>query len=99
MKAGSGLCLCAAVCLACMLLGAQQSSPTRHDLTVQPLMELNSNIRIKKVMGEIGTFALGEFNAGFTSNPHHHTYEQINIGPRRSVLLVFEASRQRTETP
>jgi hypothetical protein len=93
MRIGSALCLCAAVGLACMPLGAQTSSATRHDLTLQPLMELNSNIRIKKVMGEIGTFALGEFNAGFTSNPHHHTCEPINIGPRRSVLLVFEASR------
>ena len=74
------LLLFVAFCLTGVPLGAQKSPATSHDLTAQPLMDLNSNIRIKKVMGEIGTFALGEFSAGFKSNPHHHTYEQINIG-------------------
>lgn len=70
----------AAFCLAGASLGAQTSALTFHDLKLLPLLDLNSNIRIKKVIGEIGTFMLGEFSAGFKSNPHHHTYAQINIG-------------------
>lgn len=51
-----------------------------HDLKALPELEVSADITIKKVMGEVGTFMLGRFRAGFKSAPHHHTYEQINIG-------------------
>jgi len=54
---------------------------------------LNANIRIKKVMGDVGTFMLGRFRAGFTSAPHHHTYEQINIGLTGMYTLLVAGSR------
>lgn len=79
MKAGR-IALCLASCMAAVSLMAQRPLLLRHDLAAQSWMELNPNIRIKKVMGDIGTLSLGEFKAGFRSAPHHHTYEQINIG-------------------
>jgi quercetin dioxygenase-like cupin family protein len=74
------IALCLASCMAAVSLIAQRPLLVRYDMTAQSWMELNPNIRLKKAMGEIGTFSLGEFKAGFISTPHHHTYEQITIG-------------------
>lgn len=79
--------------MAVSALSAQPSAPVLHDLTGMPELELNSNIRIKKVMGEIGTFALGTFRAGFKSAPHHHTYEQINVGLTGAFTLPVAGIR------
>jgi quercetin dioxygenase-like cupin family protein len=80
--------------MAVTALNAQPSpSPVLHDLGAIPELELNANIRIKKVMGEVGTFALGKFRAGFKSTPHHHTYEQINIGLTGAFALPVAGVR------
>lgn len=79
--------------MAVSALSAQPSAPVLHDLAGMPELELNTNIRIKKVMGEIGTFALGKFRAGFKSVPHHHTYEQINVGLTGAFTLPVAGIR------
>lgn len=79
--------------MAVSVLSAQPSAPVLHDLGGMPELELNSNIRIKKVMGEIGTFALAKFRAGFKSAPHHHTYEQVNVGIAGAFTLPVAGIR------
>lgn len=84
----------ALVCvLAVAVLSAQPPAPVLHDLKAMPELEVNANIKIKKVMGEIGTFMLGRFRAGFKSAPHHHTYEQINIGLTGMYTLPVAGTR------
>lgn len=79
--------------VAAAVLNAQPPATILHDLRGMPELEVNANIRIKKVMGDIGTFMLGRFRAGFTSAPHHHTYEQINIGLRGMYTLPVAGRR------
>lgn len=59
---------------------ASENKIAVYDLSAMPMLENNANVSTKKVMGEIGTFMLGEFRAGIKTTPHHHTHEQINIG-------------------
>ena len=63
----------------------------KHDLSGQPPLEVNANIRVHKVMGEIGTFMVGEFAPGFKSTPHHHTHDQINVGISGAFDIVTTA--------
>jgi quercetin dioxygenase-like cupin family protein len=60
---------------------ARETKIAVYDLAGMPMLEASATLRLKKVMGQIGTFALGQFVAGIKStNPHHHTHEQINVG-------------------
>lgn len=63
-----------------------QSPVARYDLNGRPPLEVTANFRIHKVMGEFGTFMLGEFAPGFKNTPHHHTHDQINVG----IANVFD---------
>lgn len=68
-----------------------QSGASKHDLRGRPALEVNANIRVHKVMGEIGTFMIGEFAPGFKSAPHHHTHDQINVGISSAYDVVTTA--------
>ena len=68
--------------------GGTQGVVARYDLTAAPPLEVNANIRIHKVMGDIGTFMLGEFAPGFKSTPHHHAHDQINVGISNTFDIV-----------
>jgi hypothetical protein len=68
-----------------------QSAVARHDLTARPPLEVNANIRVHKVMGETGTFMVGEFRPGFRNTPHHHTHDQINVGISNTFDIVTPA--------
>jgi mannose-6-phosphate isomerase-like protein (cupin superfamily) len=41
---------------------------------------LGANIRVKSVVGTVGTFSLAEFAPGATAAVHHHAREQANLG-------------------
>ena len=60
--------------------GAEPPALRRVDLDALPWTVLNPQLRIKTVVGQAGTFAFGEFAPGPERKPHHHTYEQINVG-------------------
>lgn len=68
--------------------GHGQSRVTRYDLAASPTVEIGANLRIKKIMGEVGTFMFGTFKAGWKNTPHHHTHEQINIGVTGAFNIV-----------
>ncbi|HYB96898.1 MAG TPA: hypothetical protein VEC39_18140 [Vicinamibacterales bacterium] len=71
------------VCIALaapQLVDGRQRPVTSYDINTLSMIAVNDNIRIKKVMGEIGTFMIGDFTAGWKSTPHHHTHDQINVG-------------------
>ena len=93
MTSTRGTCAALVCVLAVAVLSAQPPAPVLHDLKAMPEQEVNANIKIKKVMGEIGTFMLGRFRAGFKSAPHHHTYEQINIGLTGMYTLPVAGTR------
>jgi quercetin dioxygenase-like cupin family protein len=57
-----------------------QGVASTHDLRGRPALEVNANLRIHKVMGQIGTFMVAEFAPGFKPAPHHHTHDQVNVG-------------------
>lgn len=71
--------------------GRTQSSVATYDLSGRPPVEVSANFRIHKVMGEIGTFMLGEFAPGFKNTPHHHTHDQINVGISHAFEIVTPA--------
>lgn len=62
---------CVASCVMAVSVAAEQPVLTGHDMTVQPWIDLNPSIRIRKVMGEVGTFAIVEFKAGLKSGGRH----------------------------
>lgn len=75
------LLLAAFAVVAASLPVRTQSSPfASHNLLALPFVQLNPVLRVRTVVGEVGSFAFGEYAAGPTRNPHHHTYEQINLG-------------------
>lgn len=79
----------ASVVVACSVsIGQGQSRVTRYDLTTAPVVEIGANLRIRKIMGEVGTFMFGTFKAGWKNTPHHHTHEQINIGVTGAFNIV-----------
>ena len=69
-----------------------QGQVTRYDLATMPIVEVGANLRIKKIMGEIGTFMIGAFKAGWKNTPHHHTHEQINVGITGAFNIVTPAT-------
>lgn len=75
-----GLLASVAVVVLSLAVVQSQGGASKHDLRGRPALEVNANIRVHKVMGEIGTFMVGEFAPGFKSAPHHHTHDQINVG-------------------
>lgn len=77
------------------VLGATQGRLAKYDLSPPLSHDVNANIRINKVMGEIGTLMLGEFKAGWKSTPHHHTHEQINVGISGAFDIVTTAGPHR----
>lgn len=70
------------------VIGHSQSRVTRYDLAASPTVEIGANLRIKKIMGEVGTFMFGTFKAGWKNTPHHHTHEQVNIGVTGAFNIV-----------
>jgi len=78
---------------AVVALNAQSPALALHDVRGMPKLEINANIRTSKVMGDVGTFMLGQFRAGFKSAPHHHTYEQINVGLLGGFTLPVAGTR------
>ncbi|HWI20934.1 MAG TPA: hypothetical protein VNT81_24435 [Vicinamibacterales bacterium] len=86
MKA-RGLFVCLAIASA-SALGHGQARVTRYDLSTQPILEVGANLRIKKVLGQVGTFMIGDFKAGWKNTPHHHTHEQINVGVSGAFNIV-----------
>lgn len=74
--------LVAALAVIAASLPARTQSPpfASHDLLALPFVQLNPVLRVRTVVGEVGSFAIGEYAAGPPRNPHHHTYEQINVG-------------------
>lgn len=85
-----------AVIVCSTTVGGAQGRVTRYDVTSMPLAEVNANIRIKKVMGEIGTFMIGVFKAGWRSTPHHHTHEQINVGVTGAFNIITPEAPHKT---
>ncbi|HUP40697.1 MAG TPA: hypothetical protein VM115_11300 [Vicinamibacterales bacterium] len=81
----------AAIVAFSVVVSGTQGTLARYDLTGKPPLEVNANIRVHKVMGEIGTFMLGEFAPGFKSTPHHHTHDQINVGISGAYNVVTTA--------
>jgi quercetin dioxygenase-like cupin family protein len=71
---------------------AEQPAVTKYDLAATRMIEVNVNLRLMKVMGAIGTFAVGEFSPGVKSTPHHHTHEQINVGISGNTGIVVGAA-------
>lgn len=83
----------AAVVIACSAsVGHGQSRVRLHDMSLSPVVEVGANLRIKKIMGEVGTFMIGTFKAGWKNAPHHHTHEQINVGLARAFNIVTPTS-------
>jgi quercetin dioxygenase-like cupin family protein len=76
--------------------GGGQGRVTRYDVSSMPLTEVNANIRIKKIMGEVGTFMIGVFKAGWKSTPHHHTHEQINVGLSGAFNIITPETPHKT---
>ena len=71
---------------------ARETKIAVYDLAGMPMLEASATLRLKKVMGQIGTFALGQFVAGIKStNPHHHFYNvdtgELTDIPLESVTL------------
>src|SRR5687767_9702795 len=60
-------------------LYSQAGAPARYDINAMPWTDLSPRLRIRAVVGQIGSFALGEFAAGSKTALHHHTYEQANL--------------------
>jgi quercetin dioxygenase-like cupin family protein len=71
---------------------------TRHDLTAMAPSPLNASLQIRKVMGDVGTFMIGEFKAGWSSTPHHHSYEQINVGLTGGYTMPLAGTPHRVTT-
>ena len=72
--------------------GIGQGQVTRYEIASMPVVEIGANLRIRKVMGEIGTFMIGTFKAGWKNTPHHHTHEQINVGVNGTFNIVTPAT-------
>lgn len=72
--------------------GTGQAQVTRLELSTLPDLAVGQNLRIKKVMGQIGTFMIGTFKAGWKNTPHHHTHEQINVGLGGAFNIVTPAT-------
>jgi hypothetical protein len=70
---------------------ASQVRVARYDMGPPAALGVNANLRITKVMGEIGTLMLGDFTAGWKNTPHHHTHEQINVGISGAFAIVTTA--------
>jgi quercetin dioxygenase-like cupin family protein len=75
--------------------GASQSRVTSYDVESLPIVEVGANLRIRKIMGEIGTFMIGTFKAGWKNTPHHHTHEQINVGVTGAFDIVTPSTPHR----
>ena len=73
-----GLLASVAVVVFSLTVVQAQGDASKHDLRGRPALEINANIRVHKVMGEIGTFMVGEFAPGFKSAPHHHTTKSMS---------------------
>jgi quercetin dioxygenase-like cupin family protein len=78
------------------VIGSAQGRVTHYDVASMPLTEVNANIRIKKIMGEIGTFMIGVFKAGWKSTPHHHSHEQINVGVSGAFNIITPVTPHKT---
>jgi quercetin dioxygenase-like cupin family protein len=60
-------------------LYSQIGAVARYDINAMPWTDLSPRLRIRAVVGQIGSFAFGEFAAGSKTGLHHHTYEQANL--------------------
>lgn len=87
-----GLIACLVIVAGSTAVGNGQGRVTRYDVGALPMVEIGTSLRIKKVMGDIGTFMIGTFAAGWKNTPHHHTHEQINVGLTGTFNIVTPAT-------
>ena len=61
-----------------------------RDLSAMPWTELRAGLRGKTVVGSVGSVTFFEIDPGVSTNPHHHTREQVNVGLVGTPHLIVD---------
>ena len=83
----------ALVLLAYVLAGERavgQGPVSVHHLARLPFIEVAPGIRVRTVVGSIGSFSLAEFDSGSATRRDHHVREQVNVGLEGTLRMEVD---------